>query len=314
MRHTCPLLLPLFALSFTGCVLSPKDLGEEPGTDETDGSGTGQTDAGSSHTSATAGETGQVSGGFDTVGATSSETGQVSGGFGTDTATDGSFGGCDLDDPRFTCSEPMACDASLGQDSCGGLDSKFDEHGCLRASCTTHDGCLQSERCHVPALWGGCVSSHVGCEDDENGVCECFTTDDCGSGGYCVPGELWPGEPRQLAECNGSEPTDGFMLETMAFALADPDVLLLYVQTGGGCEQHEWSVCWDSTFLESLPVRVRLTVAHDANDDLCEALISDTVAVDLTMLEQAYQDAYNTEMGTISIGVADQPGSIEYTF
>jgi hypothetical protein len=75
---------------------------------------------------------------------------------------------------------------------CGDVDSPFDEHGCLRPTCMSHEDCDGTDLCYRPLDFGGCASSDVFCDDDPTYGCTCMSTPDC-SGAYCVPEEIYPG-------------------------------------------------------------------------------------------------------------------------
>ncbi len=119
-----------------------------------------------------------------TVTITTTATG-TSTGTGTATDTSSTSGGsvCESGDD-FTCAGAFDCG-----DDCGALDSRFDENGCLRPSCSEAGDCGEDEICYG-ALWGICVGSEFMCADNGD-VCECGGTDDCG-GNYCVPASALP--------------------------------------------------------------------------------------------------------------------------
>jgi hypothetical protein len=77
-------------------------------------------------------------------------------------------------------------------ESCGAVDSEFDESGCLRQKCSNGDACAEGERCFVAMDFGLCESSGTFCSDDpETGTCQCGGDADC-NGGHCVPEDLYP--------------------------------------------------------------------------------------------------------------------------
>ena len=114
--------------------------------------------------------------------------------------------------------------------------------------------------------------------------------------------------PEAFSDCHAS---DGDATELGEAAISG-DTLTIGASYGGGCEAHDFQVCWDQSFMESEPVQVRLEVWHDANGDSCEAYLSETLQFDLAPLKQAWQDAYQQESGTITILTGS--GSLDYTF
>ena len=132
----------------------------------------------------------------------------------------------------------------------------------------------------------------------------------CSIGGLMMVGCAEPEEkPVDLADCRADE-GDGLEFEEGGYI--EGDKLFLNVGYGGGCEEHEFTLCWPSqSFMESNPVQTGLEVLHDANDDMCDAYFFDTIEFDLTPLRDAYVDGYGGG-GTIIVHVGGE--SLEYSF
>lgn len=91
------------------------------------------------------------------------------------------------------------------------------------------------------------------------------------------------------------------------------DELTVMVATGGGCETHEWVLCWpDGAFAESDPVQAQLEIWHDAHDDSCDGWLTADVVFDLTPLRQAWTEAYGGGTGTIIVNVGGE--SLTWSF
>lgn len=58
--------------------------------------------------------------------------------------------------------------------------------------------------------------------------------------------------------------------------------LHLRVQYGGGCAAHEWVLHAHPALTHSVPPTATLRLGHDANGDPCDAVVTDTLAFDLT--------------------------------
>ncbi len=115
------------------------------------------------------------------------------------------------------------------------------------------------------------------------------------------------GIPVNLSDCSA---VDGDDLVVSAASI-DGDTLTADVGYGGGCETHEFALCWpDETFAESEPVQVWLEIWHNDNGDACEAWASESLDFDLTPLADSYRSAYGGG-GTISIHIQDQGVSYE---
>lgn len=122
--------------------------------------------------------------------------------------------------------------------------------------------------------------------------------------------------PDPLSECDGDA---GHAFDVGGFdtsgdvASIDGDTLFVTVGYGGGCETHEWSLCWpDQSFMESEPVQVSLEIFHGGPADMCEAYLTEELEFDLGPLKQAWKDSYGDGPGVILVGVAGE--SLEYSF
>lgn len=112
----------------------------------------------------------------------------------------------------------------------------------------------------------------------------------------------------EVAECEIAH-EDGYTLDGLAIA---GDTLEITVSYSGGCEEHEFQLCWDGAFMESDPVQARLTLGHDAHGDACEAYLTETLIFGLEPLKQAWIDSYGGSTGTIILELGDQ--SLAYDF
>lgn len=93
------------------------------------------------------------------------------------------------------------------------------------------------------------------------------------------------------------------------------DTLEINVSYGGGCEKHQFTLVSPGVFLESFPVQLRLSLAHNANNDSCEAWLTDDYHFDLSAIKTLYQTAYQQEAGTIILLLEEGPnGQLVYKF
>ena len=92
------------------------------------------------------------------------------------------------------------------------------------------------------------------------------------------------------------------------------DTLTLNVSYGGGCQTHQFTLVASDSFMESFPVQLRISLAHNANNDLCRAWLTENYHFDLTPIKTMYQEAYRQEAGTIILRLKDAPGELIYEF
>ncbi|MFX0174459.1 MAG: hypothetical protein ACFE9L_21485 [Candidatus Hodarchaeota archaeon] len=94
----------------------------------------------------------------------------------------------------------------------------------------------------------------------------------------------------------------------------DKNLLIIEVSYGGGCRQHFFALIGSNVFMESYPVQTNIVLSHNANDDPCEALLTETLNFDLSPLKIAYQEAYSVSSGSIIIHLEGVENSILYEF
>jgi hypothetical protein len=104
-----------------------------------------------------------------------------------------------------------------------------------------------------------------------------------------------PREPPQPVEIT-SEPGSADPINLQSASVRG-DTLRLEVSHGGGCAQHLYGLRWEGSFLESLPVQVLLNLTHDAQGDVCKAIVFETLYFDLRPVREQYRQAYGATHG-----------------
>ena len=93
------------------------------------------------------------------------------------------------------------------------------------------------------------------------------------------------------------------------------NTLEINVSYGGGCEKHQFTLVASGAFLESFPVQLSVSLAHNANNDPCEAWLTDDYHFDLSAIKTLYQAAYQQKDGTIILLLQGAPdGQLVYEF
>ena len=106
--------------------------------------------------------------------------------------------------------------------------------------------------------------------------------------------------------------TDEYVINA---ATIEADTLHINVSYTGGCETHEFTLVAEPMFLESFPVQLRVSLAHNANGDTCQDSLTEDHRFDLTPIKKAYQQGYQTEQGTIVLRLRGAPPSaLTYAF
>lgn len=98
--------------------------------------------------------------------------------------------------------------------------------------------------------------------------------------------------------------TDDYVLNAATIV---SDTLTLNVSYSGGCKRHDFTLVAAAEFMESDPVQLRVTLAHDANNDACEAYPTEDYLFNLGEIKTLYQEAYRQTAGTIVLRLAGAP-------
>ena len=119
------------------------------------------------------------------------------------------------------------------------------------------------------------VVTALGCnpvlgDDDSTGNDDSAGDDDSGSGAGT------------LQVCDPIPASDPFDLDAAIISGDNLDVTLSY---GGGCEVHQFDLCWNELVMQSFPPQVNLSLIHEDNNDSCFAVITEQLTFDLTPLQ-----------------------------
>lgn len=88
-------------------------------------------------------------------------------------------------------------------------------------------------------------------------------------------------------------------------ATIDNASLYVVVSSGGGCREHGYAlVMTPSAFMESFPVQANIYLRHDAMDDPCDAIVTDSVVFDLRPIVTLYQQMYGPN-GQVNLNLFD---------
>jgi len=116
--------------------------------------------------------------------------------------------------------------------------------------------------------------------------------------------EAWPQDPLRLLSYS-----------------VEGSTLTLEVEHGGGCADHAYYLVAWGGWLESFPVQVNVLLAHEDNNDPCDALLRRELLFDLRPLRDAYLPVYGgggpaptTIIMRLVVPDGEGPRLIDYTF
>ena len=126
-----------------------------------------------------------------------------------------------------------------------------------------------------------------------------------------APGDLKIGTT-VIAATTEAWGTDEYVINA---ATIEDDTLRINVSYTGGCETHAFTLVAEPVFLESFPVQLHVSLAHNANGDTCQDSITEEHIFDLTPIKTVYQRGYRTDEGAIILRLRDAPPSaLTYEF
>ena len=121
--------------------------------------------------------------------------------------------------------------------------------------------------------------------------------------------------PTGLAVIDDSAEEWGVDAYVLNSAVIVGDQLELSISYGGGCRDHVFTLVAATTFEGSSPVALQVSLAHDADNDPCEAFLTEEHHFDLTPIQAMYHITYQEESGVVVLhleGVENDP--LVYSF
>ena len=107
--------------------------------------------------------------------------------------------------------------------------------------------------------------------------------------------------------------TDAYTIN--AATVKDGTLTVNVSYSGGNRETHEFTLVAEPMFLESFPVQLRVSLAHNANGDTGTDALTEDYDFDLTPIKAVYQKGYQKDEGTIVLRLKDAPpGDLFYDF
>ena len=114
-----------------------------------------------------------------------------------------------------------------------------------------------------------------------------------------------------IGDAGGRFGTDRYVLNA---ATITDDTLTVNVSYGGGCRTHQFTLVASESFMESSPVQLHVSLAHNANNDLCRAWLTEDYRFDLALIKAMFQESYRQKVGTIILRLKDTPEELVYEF
>lgn len=121
-------------------------------------------------------------------------------------------------------------------------------------------------------------------------------------------------EPGVVISADASNNAAGDNYTITGHPVVEGNVLRVTVQYGGGCARHEFRVVASHVFMESQPVQSPIVIRHNANGDMCRALLVRELRFDLSALRDAWRRSYLREHGTIILRLRGYGEGIRYDF
>ena len=117
-----------------------------------------------------------------------------------------------------------------------------------------------------------------------------------------------------VAGC-ASDPAERCELGDAPFTVVSSEVRGQFVRLGleyaGGCQEHTFAVWWDGIAAPSNPPQVPLRLQHYDHGDRCEAQVSRSIWVDLSLLQEVH---LGSDQLLIVVGGSQSSASFSVTF
>ena len=96
----------------------------------------------------------------------------------------------------------------------------------------------------------------------------------------------------------GDEASDPFQIDKVE---KEGDILKITVSFSGGCAEHTFKVMWGGEVLLTDPCQIGLILTHNAQNDICEANVTEILEIDLNELlgDGEYGDICNINVYSI---------------
>ncbi|MEO9964533.1 MAG: hypothetical protein ABJF11_02020 [Reichenbachiella sp.] len=102
--------------------------------------------------------------------------------------------------------------------------------------------------------------------------------------------------------------SDPFQLNSLMF---DGTKLMVNVSYSGGCKPHDFQLIWPESMMLIMPPRYTVILMHDANDDSCEAYLTETLTFDLAALDLGITEEVIDQMDFTLINGSDGDQSLK---
>ena len=175
--------------------------------------------------------------------------------------------------------------STTGPQECTPGDTKFGEGDCSDCVCSAQ-GTWDCNRCAPTSgpLETSTSATATDATDATGATTSATTTTGLGTTAETTTGSTGAGETAGdgfLPNCFDLDPSDNF---DIVAAQIVGDELVVEVGYSGGCEPHDFTLCFDSIVLDTQ--YWNLAIDHDAHGDSCEAFIMESRKFDLTPLQQ----------------------------
>jgi len=123
------------------------------------------------------------------------------------------------------------------------------------------------------------VSLMVACSDSDNDTTPPIDDNSASNLRTTVSDEVHTNQMQGLA--SGASQSDPFMLKSVSIDTARQE-LQIEVSYSGGCATHDFELIWPENIIAIFPPVYPVILNHEDNGDMCEALPTETLIIDLT--------------------------------
>ena len=106
--------------------------------------------------------------------------------------------------------------------------------------------------------------------------------------------------------------TDPTWIQSAAVSGSELDLSVTY---SGGCKDHSFALVASEEFVNNGDIRLSVTLAHEGNDDYCEAALTERVTFELQPIAAHAKSTLGIKSGRIELLLSDNPSDkLWYSF
>jgi hypothetical protein len=98
-------------------------------------------------------------------------------------------------------------------------------------------------------------------------------------------------------------PADPYILNSLALT---GNILTVDLSYSGGCEVHDFELCWDESYVKTSPEKITPFLSHNANNDPCDGPVTESLEFNLKPVRDHHDTATQSSTGNLIVVLDNQ--------